>query len=162
MYRALRSAAAVSLLLASLAGAQDPQPTASRTSSAGASSNGNEEQSARDAKPTLHAVERQVLEQTNRERQRRGLRPLRLDLGLLASARRHTAWMTRSRRLRHTSAPVAENIAMGQRTPPEAMRSWMNSPGHRANILNASYTRIGVGAYRTADGTVFWCQQFQR
>jgi uncharacterized protein YkwD len=55
---------------------------------------------------------------------------------------------------------VAENIAMGQRSSTEAVQSWMSSPGHRANILDASYTRIGVSAYRTPDGTIFWCQQF--
>ena len=36
----------------------------------------------------------------------------------------------------------------------------MNSPGHRANILNPGYRRIGVAAYRTPEGTVYWCQQF--
>jgi uncharacterized protein YkwD len=69
--------------------------------------------------------------------------------------------MTRNRSLSHTSAPVAENIAMGQTTAPEVLQSWMNSPGHRANILNASHTKIGISAYRTKSGTVFWCQQFR-
>ena len=109
----------------------------------------------------LHAIEKRILEETNRARKRHGLRPLLLDRRLLSSARRHTGWMTRNRSLRHTSAPVAENIAMGQRTAPEVLHSWMNSPGHRANILNASYTKIGVSAYRTSNGTVYWCQQFE-
>lgn len=108
----------------------------------------------------LHAIEKRILEETNRARKRHGLRPLRLDRGLLSSARRHARWMTRNHSLRHTSAPVAENIAMGQRNAKEALSSWMSSPGHRANILNASYTKIGVSAYRTASGTVYWCQQF--
>jgi uncharacterized protein YkwD len=68
--------------------------------------------------------------------------------------------MTRNRALQHTTAGVAENIAMGQRTPAEAVQSWMSSPGHRANLLNSGYTRIGVAAYRTPEGTVYWCQQF--
>ncbi len=93
-------------------------------------------------------------------RRRHGLRPLRLDAGLLKSARRHTSWMTRRRSLQHTTAPVAENIAMGQSTAPQVLQDWMSSPGHRANILNASYTKIGVSAYRTKSGTVYWCQQF--
>lgn len=114
------------------------------------------------AKPAseLHAIENRILEETNRARRRHGLRPLRLDFGLLRSARRHASWMTRNHSLQHTSAPVAENIAMGQSTAPEVLNDWMNSPGHRANILNASYTRIGVSAYRSRGGTVFWCQQF--
>ncbi|MDZ4779172.1 MAG: CAP domain-containing protein [Planctomycetia bacterium] len=108
----------------------------------------------------LHAIEKRILQETNRVRRRHGLRPLRLDGGLLSSARRHTSWMTRRRSLQHTSAPVAENIAMGQHTAPQVLNDWMNSPGHRANILNASYTKIGVSAYQTNSGTVYWCQQF--
>jgi uncharacterized protein YkwD len=38
----------------------------------------------------------------------------------------------------------------------------MNSSGHRANILNPGHGRIGVAAYRTVAGTIFWCQQFRR
>jgi uncharacterized protein YkwD len=40
------------------------------------------------------------------------------------------------------------------------MQDWMHSPGHRANILNRGYRRIGVGAFTAKDGTIFWCQQF--
>lgn len=108
----------------------------------------------------LHAIEEGILRETNRVRRRHGLRPLRLDHGLLSSARRHTRWMTRRQSLQHTSAPVAENIAMGQHTAKQVLNDWMSSPGHRANILNASYTKIGISAYQTKSGTKFWCQQF--
>ncbi|MEX1224469.1 MAG: CAP domain-containing protein [Pirellulales bacterium] len=110
----------------------------------------------------LHAVELAVVEKTNRERARYGLRPLRLDRRLLHSARRHCAWMCNTGAFQHTTAPVAENIAMGQNSSEEAMRSWMNSSGHRANILNAGYSRIGVSAYRGNNGRVYWVQQFLR
>jgi uncharacterized protein YkwD len=116
------------------------------------------------AKPAafkLHAVEERVIEQTNAQRARHGLPPLIVDQRLVQSARAHTAWMTRSRRLRHTSRPVAENIAMGQQSAQEAVRSWMSSSGHRANILSRGHRRIGVSAYSTPDGTVFWTQQFE-
>ncbi len=56
----------------------------------------------------------------------------------------------------------AENFAAGQKTPAEAMKDWMNSPGHRASILNASYTHIGVGIYKDSEsfyGT-YWIQIF--
>jgi uncharacterized protein YkwD len=109
----------------------------------------------------LYPVEENVVQQTNAERARHGLAPLVVDQRLVQSARAHTVWMTRARRLQHTSLPVAENIAMGQQSPQEAMRSWMSSPGHRANILNRSYRRIGVSAYSAPDGTVFWTQQFE-
>lgn len=109
----------------------------------------------------MHQVEENLIYRTNRQRARHGLRPLAVDRRLIRSARRHTAWMTRSQSLQHTSQPVAENIAMGQRDSAEAIRSWMNSPGHRANMLSPSYTHIGVAAFTANDGTIFWCQQFQ-
>jgi uncharacterized protein YkwD len=97
---------------------------------------------------------------TNLERQRYGLKPLAIDQRLMTSARRHCAWMARSGSLVHTSAAVAENIAMGQRNSVEAVRDWMNSPGHRANMLNGGYRRVGAAAYTSPSGAVFWCLQF--
>ncbi len=112
--------------------------------------------------PELHPIEARVIEKTNSERVRHGLRPLVVDPGLLKSARRHAAWMTNSHSMVHTSQPVAENIAMGQNSSAAVLSAWMNSSGHRANILNPGYTRIGVAAYTTPQGTIFWCQQFLR
>jgi uncharacterized protein YkwD len=109
----------------------------------------------------LHPVEKNIIERTNAERERRGLRRLIPDLGLLRSARRHGSWMTRSRRLQHTTAPVGENIAMGQNDSAEAVRSWMNSSGHRANMLNSRYTRVGAAAYTANNGRIYWVIQFQ-
>lgn len=120
------------------------------------------DQPAAQAAVDLHPVEDALIDRTNQERRRFGLRPLRLDLGLLRSARRHGSWMARSRNLRHTSAMVAENIAMGQQSSSEAVQSWMNSPGHRANMLNASYSRVGAAAYTANNGQVYWCIQFLR
>ncbi len=58
-----------------------------------------------------------------------------------------------------TGYALAENIAMGQRSASEVMNSWMNSSGHKANILNSSYSRIGVGCYQSG-GTYYWVQEF--
>ena len=52
---------------------------------------------------------------------------------------------------------AGENIAMGYRTPQEVVNAWMNSSGHRANILNASYKRIGVGYVSQGN---YWTQMF--
>lgn len=54
---------------------------------------------------------------------------------------------------------AGENIAYGQTTPQQVMNAWMNSSGHRANILNANYTTIGVG-YTVINGTAYWAQLF--
>jgi uncharacterized protein YkwD len=115
------------------------------------------------AKPVSFAyfpVELEVVKATNAERARHGLPALELDPNLVTTARRHTWWMTRNRSMTHGNYPVAENIAMGQRSSGEVLNSWMNSSGHRANILNRGHRRIGVAAYTTSNGTVYWCQQF--
>lgn len=57
---------------------------------------------------------------------------------------------------------VAENIAMGQTSAASVMTAWMNSAGHRANILHTSPTEIGVGLYIAPDGTYWWTQLFRR
>jgi len=140
------------------------QPTATQAtpqSSAAADSKAQGvTKSADESKDNLIEVEKQIVEQTNAQRARYGLPPLAVDRSLIQTARSHAAWMTNNRTLQHTTRPVGENIAMGQRSTDEAVGAWMASPGHRANILNNSYKRIGVAAYRTPDGTVYWCQQF--
>lgn len=55
---------------------------------------------------------------------------------------------------------AGENIAAGQKSPEEVMEAWMNSAGHRANILNESFTEIGVGHYKDASGKDCWTQLF--
>lgn len=108
----------------------------------------------------LHVVEASVIDKINIQRERHGRSPLEIDFALMQSSRKHCGWMTRSHRLQHTSAGVAENIAMGQHNASEAVRAWMNSSGHRANILNRRYTRVGTAAYVTSGGTIYWCMQF--
>ncbi|MFA5603722.1 MAG: LysM peptidoglycan-binding domain-containing protein [Bacilli bacterium] len=57
---------------------------------------------------------------------------------------------------------AAENIASGQRTAAEVMKSWMNSSGHRENILSPTYNQIGVGVARDNNGNIYWTQMFIR
>ena len=109
----------------------------------------------------LLTIEQNVIAHTNSQRARYGLPPLQVDGRLMQSARRHASWMASRLSLRHTTAAVAENIAMGQSSSHEAVHDWMSSSGHRANILNSGHSRIGVGAYRGANGQIYWCQQFQ-
>lgn len=111
----------------------------------------------------LHPIEEKILQETNAQRARYGLKPLVLDSSLVQSAREHASWMCSNRNLTHTSKNVGENIALGQRSAKEALTDWMNSSGHRANILNDDYTRIGVAAYQIGEeGDIYWCQQFLR
>ncbi len=55
---------------------------------------------------------------------------------------------------------AGENIAMGQRSPEQVMNGWMNSEGHRKNILNAKFTNIGVGVHKDSNGKYYWTQMF--
>jgi uncharacterized protein YkwD len=59
-----------------------------------------------------------------------------------------------------TYKTAGENIAMGQKTPQEVMTAWMNSEGHRKNILNSSFTEIGIGIAKDKNGRLYWTQMF--
>ena len=108
----------------------------------------------------LHPVEKHMLSCVNAERARYGLPAFEIDPNLQNMARRHCAWMTTSRSMVHSNMSVAENIAMGQQDASAVTTTWMNSPGHRANILNGGHRYIGLCGYTASNGTVFWCQQF--
>ena len=125
----------------------------------------------------------QVVELTNIERANAGLQPLTLDLQLVDAAQDHSGDMAQDDFFSHTGADgstvgsrvtdtgyqystVGENIAAGQTTAAEVVEGWMNSDGHRANILNANFTEIGIGyEYLENDtGSVnynhYWTQVF--
>ena len=112
----------------------------------------------------------------NAARQDAGLSELELDADLCAAAQARAREIAQS--FSHTRPDgsscftileefgisyraAGENIAMGQRTPEEVMDGWMNSSGHRANILNGTFTSIGVGYYVDGAGAAHWVQIFQ-
>lgn len=114
----------------------------------------------------------QVLRLTNRERARHGLRPLRWNRALARAARYHAKDMARRNYLAHDDIsgrawwkrimrwyrdPAGENIGRGFGTPEAIVEAWMNSPEHRANILNVQFRLLGV-AY-ASDGD-YWVQDF--
>jgi uncharacterized protein YkwD len=108
----------------------------------------------------LQPSEAAVVAQTNAARAQNGLPPLAVDPSLMNRARNHARWMAGNRNLAHGQG-VAENIGMGQTSASEAVSSWMNSSGHRANMLDGGHTRIGVGVAYSSNGTPYWCQQFR-
>ena len=120
-----------------------------------------ESQSSPVDKAPVYDVEKALVERINAERRRYGLVPLILDAMIHPFARRHCGWMANSGRMVHSADPVAENIAMGQSDVETAVNTWMNSSGHRANILNPGYRFTGVAAYESPSGTIFWCQNFR-
>ncbi len=102
----------------------------------------------------LSNFEFEVIRLTNIERQKLGRAPFAVRGPLVDGCRQHSNWMARGGGLNHASGQFAENIAWNQRTPREVVTSWMNSPGHRANILGR-YRFIGV-----SDASYYWCQRF--
>ncbi|KKK37300.1 sporulation protein [Mesobacillus campisalis] len=126
------------------------------------------------APSSVSAYEQKVVELTNQERAKNGLKPLVLDTELSKVAREKSRDMQAKGYFSHTSPTygspfdmmkkygisyktAGENIAMGQRSPEEVVKAWMNSEGHRKNILNSNYTHIGVG--HIAEGN-YWTQMF--
>lgn len=107
----------------------------------------------------LKDFERRVIELTNAERQKRGLQLLNVDGRLTEQCRRWSSTMASQRRMYHSSMSFSgENVAYNQRNPEAVVRAWMNSPGHRANILRSSFRSIGV-SMMNSNGP-YWCQQF--
>ncbi|UQD52413.1 sporulation protein [Bacillus methanolicus] len=122
----------------------------------------------------VSAYEQKVVELTNKERAKYGLPALKLDVQLSKVAREKSRDMQAKGYFSHysptygspfdmmkqfgiTYRSAGENIAMGQRSPEEVVQAWMNSDGHRRNILNSSFTHIGVGY--VANGN-YWTQMF--
>ncbi|MBE6069143.1 MAG: hypothetical protein E7211_15825 [Clostridium lundense] len=120
----------------------------------------------------VNEFEKEVVRLTNIERSKEGLKPLTLNVELSKVARIKSKDMVDKKYFDHNSPTygspfdmmksfgisykaAGENIAYGQRTPEEVVKGWMNSPGHRANILNGNFTEIGVGFYNN-----YWTQMF--
>lgn len=110
----------------------------------------------------LTAAEQNLLDMTNKERVARGLPPFEIDTSLVQSARDHANWMASRRIMQHTWKAVGENIAQGQPDSASAIRTWMNSPPHRANMLSRGWTKIGAAGYTSPEGRIYWCLQFLR
>ncbi|MET9956862.1 sigma-70 family RNA polymerase sigma factor [Streptomyces sp. NPDC006339] len=117
----------------------------------------------------------QVIDLVNTERARAGCGPLTANSLLTRAAQGHSEDMAARNFFDHTNpdgdgpgervtatgyrwSTYGENIAKGQRTPAQVMDSWMNSPGHRANILNCDFREIGIGIH--TDGGPYWTQVF--
>ncbi|EST19852.1 hypothetical protein M878_41270 [Streptomyces roseochromogenus subsp. oscitans DS 12.976] len=119
----------------------------------------------------------EVVALTNAERGRAGLPPLAMDPLLTVAAQAHCADMVARDFYDHTSPDgsrpwdraaaagsrrrtIGENIACGQRSPAEVVDGWMNSPGHRANILKREFGHIGVGFTGGGRAGTYWTQLF--
>ncbi len=125
----------------------------------------------------LHRQQTEVVRLTNAARQEAGLSVLTEDSQLTRLAQQKAEDMAANHYFSHTSPTygtafdmmqaagisyhsAGENIAKGQKTAEAVMKGWMNSAGHRANILKDDYTRLGVGYALDQNGTAYWVQIF--
>lgn len=128
---------------------------------------------------TISDYEKEVVRLVNIEREKRGLQKLTLNAQICKVARIKSQDMINKKYFSHTSptygspfrmmesfgirfSAAGENIAYGQKTPAEVMKTWMNSPGHRENILSKTYTQIGVGLATSKTGVKYWTQLFTK
>lgn len=125
----------------------------------------------------VSAVEQEVVRLVNVERTNRGLKPLTIDSTLCKIARLKSSDMATHNYFDHQSPTygspfdmmhqfgvtfqtAGENIAAGQQSAADVMNSWMNSQGHRDNILNPAFTHIGVGFVSGGTYGTYWTQEF--
>ena len=131
------------------------------------------------ATSNMGAYEQQVVDLVNKERAAVGLPALKVNTKLAAVAEKKAEDLRDKNYFAHQSptygspfdmmkqfgisyTSAGENIAKGQKTPAAVMDGWMNSQGHKDNILNANYTEIGVGYVTDSNGTTYWVQHFIR
>ena len=124
-------------------------------------------------------TQQQVVDETNARRADNGLAPLTVDATLTAVAQAHAADQASVDTMSHTGTDGTdagtrittsgyptrawgENVAGGYTTASSVVVAWMNSPGHRANILNGTFTQIGIGLAHAADGTPYWSMELGR
>lgn len=130
---------------------------------------------------TLSGLEREIIDLVNVERESRGLAPLRINNKLVQAAQHHAGNMAAQRRMAHSLSGAdlpdpedrldhynyqwwtwGENVAYGYAGAQTVMNAWMNSSGHRENILNGNFTEIGVGVRLSSNGVPYYCQVFGR
>jgi uncharacterized protein YkwD len=120
-----------------------------------------------------------MLDLANAQRAKAGLQPLRANSRLMQAAQTQAEQTASARQLQHVLPNAkyprpedrldasgypwrawAENIAFGQRTPSDAVEAWMQSPGHRKNLLDPKYTELGTGVAVDATGRPYYVQVF--
>jgi uncharacterized protein YkwD len=121
--------------------------------------------------------DRQILDLVNQERAKVGADPLKINEQLDLAADLHTLDQAKMNKMSHTGSngstmgdritnagyvfsSAGENVAYGFADAAAVVKGWMNSEGHRKNILNPNYKEIGVGYAEGADGRPYWTQDF--
>ncbi|WP_433652372.1 CAP domain-containing protein [Micromonospora zamorensis] len=157
-----------------------PTPAASRTTAASRrtverSTAPNTNSGSSGSSGTVSAQASEVVKLVNAERAKAGCKALSIDDKLMTAAQKHSQDQADHQKMSHTGSDgsnagtrldrvgytwrtYGENVAWNQKTPAAVMDAWMNSSGHRANILNCAFTEIGVGI--ASSNGPYWTQVF--
>lgn len=152
-----------------------PRPKRTETDTGTGSGSGSGSGASRQGDSGSGSAVDQVVSLVNAERAKAGCGPLTANSTLNRAAQGHSDDMAARDYFDHTNpdgdgpgervtaagypwSTYGENIAMGQSTPEQVMEAWMNSPGHRANILNCDFKEIGIGIHN--EGGPYWTQVF--
>jgi uncharacterized protein YkwD len=165
----------VAVLSAGCASAPAPPPTTTRPSRPVATA------PALPGAVNAIAVSDEIVDRTNAARRSAGLPSLGRSVNLMQAAQLQADQMVRAGRMEHELPgqpypslksrlaavqydvrAAGENIAEGQRSAAEAMTTWMDSPGHRSNILSRDYTEMGAGVAAARNGRLYFVQVFGR
>jgi len=111
-------------------------------------------------RPVGNKQEMEVIALVNKERTRRGMKPLAPSPKMMADADKWSAVQSRSR-MHHSRMGYYENVAFGQKDANAVHHAWMTSRGHRKNILTPSHNQIGVGLAYSSSGRPYWTEIFQ-
>ncbi|NYT93887.1 CAP domain-containing protein [Salinispora sp. H7-4] len=164
----------------SVSPSRKPSPAASRSTATSQPAPARTTAPPSTTKPATGDVSKdaaEVVRLVNVEREKAGCKALSIDDKLMTAAQRHSQDQADHQNMSHTGSDgkglghrlsavgytnvaAGENVAWNQQSPAAVMKAWMNSSGHRANILNCSYTKIGVGI-ATSNGP-YWTQVFAK
>jgi uncharacterized protein YkwD len=130
------------------------------------------------AQANVHVLMAQLVTKTNQQRARAHCGQVKVNQALVTASVRHSSYMAATGSFSHVgvrgsnfavrarsagyTAALSENIGWGYRSSTEMMNAWMNSPGHRANILNCRAKSVGVGVIYAKNGTPYYTQVFGR
>lgn len=130
--------------------------------------------------PSVESLSRQMVDAINAERAKQHLTPLKVDPTLTQIADFYACRLAEGGFFSHVDPydastvdsratsfgypfqKIGENLAVGQRTVDEVLKDWMNSPGHRSNILDPAYSEIGIAVKVGGTGGPYWVQEFGR
>jgi uncharacterized protein YkwD len=116
------------------------------------------------------ATQKKLLVEHNKQREKKGLSPLKMSKELCEYAQNHADIMAKKDSLYHSQisklmefdsvSSSGENIAWGQESPESVVEAWMWSPMHRWNILGSSFNKVGFGFTKDKTGRFYWCTVF--